>query len=137
MAAVPVGNIARGVEQDWPAIGRLARDHVLQRLAKIGATEFEKHIQAELCHVPTDWERQINLVNGSTHGLSHTLTQLAYLRPRKRHARYKNLYFTGASTHPGTGIPSVLVSASLAVERIFEDAQVTERSSSAVPAIAS
>jgi phytoene desaturase len=137
MAAVPVGNIDHGAGQDWTAISRLARDHVLQRLAKIGASEFEKHIQAELCHGPTDWERQINLVNGSTHGLSHTLTQLAYLRPSNRHAHYKNLYFTGASTHPGTGMPSVLVSARLAVERVLEDAQVTQRSSSALPAIAS
>jgi len=46
------------------------------------------------------------------------------LRPRNRHARYRNLYFVGASTHPGTGLPTVLISARLATERILEDAGV-------------
>ncbi|HEY43060.1 MAG TPA: phytoene desaturase, partial [Anaerolineae bacterium] len=50
-----------------------------------------------------------------------TLTQMAYMRPHNRHARYRNLYFAGASTHPGTGVPTVLVSARLASERIMDD----------------
>ena len=58
-----------------------------------------------------------NLPLGSTHGLSHKLTQMAYLRPHNRHSRYHNLYFVGASTHPGTGVPTVLISAGLAANR--------------------
>ena len=53
-------------------------------------------------------------MKGATHGLSHTLSQLAYFRPSNRHARYKNLYFVGASTHPGTGMPTAMVSGRLA-----------------------
>ena len=60
-------------------------------------------------------------MNGATHGLSHTLTQLGYLRPRNRHPRYHNLYFVGASTHPGTGVPTALISARLVAERISDD----------------
>jgi phytoene dehydrogenase-like protein len=60
-------------------------------------------------------------MKGSTHGLSHTLMQLGYFRPRNRHARYHNVYFVGASTHPGTGVPTALVSARLVAERIVED----------------
>jgi phytoene dehydrogenase-like protein len=60
-------------------------------------------------------------MKGSTHGLSHTLTQLGYLRPHNRHADYHNLYFVGASTHPGTGIPSALISARLAANRLEDD----------------
>ena len=54
-------------------------------------------------------------------GLSHNFTQVGYLRPQNRHSDYQNLYFTGSSTHPGTGLPIVLLSARLTTERILED----------------
>jgi phytoene dehydrogenase-like protein len=46
---------------------------------------------------------------------------MGYLRPHNRHARYRNLYFAGASTHPGTGLPTAIVSGRLAAERVLED----------------
>jgi phytoene dehydrogenase-like protein len=46
---------------------------------------------------------------------------VGYLRPHNRHARYRNLYFVGGSTHPGTGLPMVLLSARLTAERITRD----------------
>jgi phytoene dehydrogenase-like protein len=46
---------------------------------------------------------------------------VGYLRPHNRHGRYRNLYFAGASTHPGTGLPIVLLSAKLTAERILEE----------------
>jgi phytoene dehydrogenase-like protein len=67
---------------------------------------------------PREYERDLNLAKGAAFGLSHDFWQVGYLRPRNRHARYRNLYFVGASTHPGTGLPIVLLSARLAAERI-------------------
>ncbi|HEY3341796.1 MAG TPA: hypothetical protein VGK81_07250 [Anaerolineae bacterium] len=46
---------------------------------------------------------------------------MGYLRPHNRHPRYGNLYFVGASTHPGTGLPLVLLSAKLVEERIRQE----------------
>jgi phytoene dehydrogenase-like protein len=46
---------------------------------------------------------------------------MGYMRPHNKHDEYNNLYFVGASTHPGTGIPTVLVSADLVVRRIADD----------------
>jgi phytoene dehydrogenase-like protein len=46
---------------------------------------------------------------------------MAYFRPANKHQRYRNLYFVGASTHPGTGIPTAMVSARLASKRIMDD----------------
>ena len=54
--------------------------------------------------------------------MAHNLTQLAYFRPANRHPRYPNLYFAGASTRPGTGLPTALVSGRLAAARLLEDA---------------
>ena len=58
---------------------------------------------------------------GAVFGLSHPFLQLGYFRPQNKHPLYKNLYFAGASTHPGNGVPLVLLSAKLAVQRILED----------------
>ena len=46
---------------------------------------------------------------------------MAYLRPHNRHSRYHNLYFVGANTHPGTGVPTVLISARLAAKRVLDE----------------
>jgi len=52
--------------------------------------------------------------------------QMGYFRPHNRHDKYKNLYFVGGSTHPGNGIPNVLLSAKLVSERIFKENHIEE-----------
>lgn len=74
--------------------------------------------QSGRAYTPVWWASRHNLAKGATHGLSHRLTQLAWFRPSSRHRRYRNLYFVGASTHPGTGVPTVMVSGRLVAERI-------------------
>ncbi len=120
IAIVPAGHMSDTKEQDWEKIRDQARQHVFQRLAKFGIN-LEPHIKFEMNYTPLSWQKRYNLLKGATHGLSHTLTQLAYLRPHNRHARYHNLYFTGASTHPGTGLPTAMVSGRLAAERIMDE----------------
>jgi phytoene desaturase len=124
VVVVPVGHINDAAPQDWAAIQKRARQLVLQRLAQIGANDLEKHIKFEVSYTPCDWLSRYNLVKGSTLGLGHNLMQMGYLRPRNRHARYRNLYFVGASTHPGSGLPAVLLSARFAAERVLQDAGV-------------
>jgi phytoene desaturase len=119
--AVPVGPMNEKDPQDWKAIQAKARAYILNRLAGLGMADLEDHIQVEASFTPPDWKKRYNLTRGSAHGLSHRLTQMAYFRPHKRHKRYRNLYFVGASTHPGTGVPTVLVSARLAAQRILEE----------------
>ncbi len=118
---VPVGNLDAYPNEDWQSLRNQARAAIFKRLASIGINTVREHIKFEVCYTPCSWRKRYNLFKGATHGLSHTLTQLAYMRPRNRHERYHNLYFTGANTHPGTGVPTVLVSARLATERIMDD----------------
>jgi phytoene dehydrogenase-like protein len=61
------------------------------------------------------------LARGNIFGLSHDFWQVAYFRPANKHSAFSNFYFTGASTHPGSGMPLVLLSAKLTTERILED----------------
>ncbi|NLE72997.1 MAG: phytoene desaturase [Actinomycetales bacterium] len=108
-------------EEAWAAERERARAAALDRLAQVGVTDLAEHVVVEATATPPTWRAQHNLVRGATHGLAHTLTQLAYLRPHNRHARYRNLYFAGASTHPGTGVPTAMVSGRLAAERVLDD----------------
>ena len=121
IAIVPVGHLSGNGEQDWDALTDQARQHVFRRLRSIGITDLEPHIKFETTFTPLSWRKRYNLVKGSTHGLSHNLTQLAYLRPANRHPQYRNVYFVGASTHPGTGIPTAMISARLVTQRILDE----------------
>jgi phytoene desaturase len=129
MAVIPVGHIDDATPQDWGTIQTRARQFVLQRLAETGLSDLEEHLKFEVSYTPPDWQGRYNLTKGSTLGLAHNLTQMGYLRPRNRHARYRNLYFVGASTHPGNGVATVLISARLTTERILQDAAVPRRAS--------
>jgi phytoene desaturase len=121
IAIVPVGHMSDTVQQDWTEIERLARKSAVEHLARLGAADIESHLKFEMVYTPPSWKKHYNLVNGSTHGLCHNLTQLAYFRPHNRHAKYRNLFFVGASTHPGTGIPNAMVSARFAVNRVIDE----------------
>ena len=120
-AIVPVGHLSENGEQNWGELRDEAREHVFRRLRTLGMTDFESHIKFEVTYTPLSWRKRYNLVKGSTHGLSHTLTQLAYFRPSNRHPRYQNLYFVGASTHPGTGMPTAMISGRLVAERMMDE----------------
>jgi phytoene dehydrogenase-like protein len=133
VVAVPVGHINDSDNQDWTAIQGRARQLVLQRLAQIGASDLEQHIKFEVSFTPRDWRSRYNLAKGSTFGLGHNLFQMACLRPSNRHRRYRNLYFVGSSTHPGSGLPAVLFSARFAAERILRDAGLPQQASALTP----
>ncbi|HEY7093987.1 MAG TPA: hypothetical protein VH393_12445, partial [Ktedonobacterales bacterium] len=125
VAVVPVGHLDETGTQDWRLIRKRARQAVFDRLELLGVTDLREHLKFEVNYVPLSWRKRYNLVKGATHGLSHTLTQLGYLRPHNRHAHFHNLYFVGASTHPGTGVPTALVCARLVSRRVMEEIQTT------------
>jgi phytoene dehydrogenase-like protein len=108
--------------QDWGALRSRARTAIFERVKKIGVDDLEASIRFEETFGPPDYLSQLNLMKGAAFGLSHNFTQVGYLRPHNQHARYSNLYFVGASTHPGTGLPIVLLSAKLTTARVLRDA---------------
>src|SRR5579859_4876233 len=118
---VPVGHLDDSHPLDWDLLRSRARAAVLQRLAKQGMSGLADHIKFEVSYTPRDWQNHYHLEKGSGFGLSHNFWQVGYLRPHNRHQMYNNLYFVGSSTHPGTGLPMVLISARLVVERILEE----------------
>ncbi len=135
MALVPVGHIDDAHSQDWPALRQRARTTVLSRLDELGVKNIAGRMTPEALLGPEEYLKELNLAKGAAFGLSHDFLQVGYLRPHNRHARYGNLYFVGASTHPGTGLPIVLLSARLVAERISEEQAPAKRVSVAVPSL--
>lgn len=130
MVLMPVGRLERSVNQDWKALKARARSAVLRRLSEIGVHDLKDHIKFEVSFTPLTWQSMFNVAKGAPFGsLSHNIMQVGYLRPKNRHPHYHNLYFAGGSTHPGSGLPLVLLSARLTTERIFKDAGELQRSS--------
>jgi phytoene desaturase len=119
---IPSGHVDPRKPQNWSGLQHTARTAVLNRLKKLGLTDIEEHIKFELTYLPGDWKSTFNLSRGATFGsLAHSIFQMGYFRPQNRHRRYRNLYFAGGCTHPGNGIPLVLLSGKLTAERILKE----------------
>ncbi len=94
------------------------RDLVLKKMKEITGEDIEPLIETEHRFYPRDFTRRYNILNGATFGLSHNLTQSAFFRPPNYEPRVKNLYYVGASTQPGGGLPVVLAGSMAAVKLI-------------------
>ncbi|HZH03100.1 MAG TPA: phytoene desaturase family protein [Myxococcaceae bacterium] len=111
---------------DWAVEGPKVRRHVFDRLKALGFGDLESRVEAEKTFTPDDWQAGFNLEKGSAFGLSHHFFQIGPFRPPNQDRKLRNLFFVGASTQPGTGLPTVMVSARLVVERIATFAGRTE-----------
>lgn len=119
---VAAGHLDKRYKQDWDETVIRTRKAVISRLKRLGLDDFENHIKTEVCLTPENWENICNISRGSVFGsLGHNILQMGYFRPHNRHDKYSNIYFVGGSTHPGNGIPNVLISAKLVSERILKE----------------
>jgi phytoene desaturase len=118
-AIVHTGHLDEAKAVDWKAVMEQTRKAILIRLEEEGLEDFKKHIKFEVCFTPPTWESAFNLTRGGTFGsLAHNIMQMGFLRPANYHKKYRNLYFAGGSTQPGSGMPLSLLSAKLVTERI-------------------
>jgi phytoene desaturase len=119
---VGAGHVDKKKKQDWDELKKKTRLALIKRLRQAGLEDIEEHIKFEVSYTPENWQSACNITRGSVFGsLAHNLIQMGYFRPHNQHRRYKNLYFVGGSTHPGNGIPNVLLSAKLTAERILRN----------------
>ncbi len=114
---VPVPHQHPGL--DWKVEGPKVRAKVFQRLAELGYPDLERDTEVERVFTPDDWAASYNLMHGSAFGLAQNFLQIGPFRPSNQDPRVRNLFFVGASTQPGTGLPTVLISARLVVERML------------------
>lgn len=106
---------------DWDALISKARNAVLSTIeARLGVS-LAPLITHEIINNPYTWQERFNLDKGAILGLSHSFFNVLSFRPKTKHASIRNLYFVGASTHPGTGVPIVLAGSKITSEQILTD----------------
>jgi phytoene desaturase len=105
---------------DWSDAEKLADTILLDMSERIGF-DLQKNTRTRTIYTPIDWQQQFNLYKGSGLGLAHGLNQVGGLRPSNKDEEFNNLYYVGASTIPGTGLPIVVISSKLVTQRIVAD----------------
>jgi phytoene desaturase len=85
---------------------------------EMGLKNLRSHITYKNVFALDDFETTFNTFRGSGLGLAHTFYQTAFFRPHNKSRKVRDLYFVGADTHPGIGMPTTLISAQLVYERI-------------------
>ena len=112
---VPVPHLGPNV--DWSRDGETFKEKVyglLERRCGLDRTRvvFEK------VRTPPDWRDEYNLEEGAAFGIGHGIFQVGYFRPPMVSKAVEGMYFVGASTRPGTGVPLVTIGARLVADRI-------------------
>jgi len=107
---------------DWKQASLVLRERLLERLEHIIDPSIRRHIVWEKNYLPTDWLSEINAPLGTAFGsLAHGFFQSAYFRPHNNSRDIERLYFVGQGTYPGIGMPMVVISSRLVVERILKE----------------
>ena len=105
----PVPHLDSGT--DWPATAERYRQAIQQRLESTLLPGFSKHLVVSQLMTPLDFQDRLLSYKGAAFGLEPLLLQSAWFRPHNRSEDVPGLYMVGAGTHPGAGIPGVLMSA--------------------------
>lgn len=119
-ALAPVPHLGRA-NIDWATEGPVYARRLLDILEQRTLPGLPKRLGEVFHFAPTDFEKELNSHLGSAFSLEPRLTQSAYFRVHNRDDVVRNLYFVGAGTHPGAGIPGVVGSAKATAGLMIED----------------
>jgi phytoene desaturase len=103
---------------DWTKIARPYRDRIMKFLEENYLPDLQQNIIAEHYIDPLHFQTTLNSYRGAAFSVRPTLLQEAYFRPHNRSEDFENLFFVGAGTHPGAGVPAVLSSGKIAANLI-------------------
>lgn len=108
-ALVPVPNLKGNY--NWDEIKKDFSEKILISLDKTIMPGILTNAVSKFCMTPVDFKNDYRTPHGSGFSIAPILTQSAWFRTHNQDDKYKNLYYVGAGTHPGAGIPGVLNSA--------------------------
>ncbi|HMS90758.1 MAG TPA: phytoene desaturase family protein [Candidatus Absconditabacterales bacterium] len=94
------------------------RDKIWTIIGNMAGEKIVSHIEYERMFDVSDFKERYNAWNGTALGLAHTMLQTASFRPNNYSKKLHNLFYVGHNTNPGIGVPMVIISARLVVERM-------------------
>lgn len=115
----PVPNLAH-FDGDWDEIAPRYAERIFEALER-HMPDLRQHITVKHWITPRTFETELRSHAGAAFSVAPTLPQSAWFRPHNRDKRFDWLYFAGAGTHPGAGVPGVINSAKATAGLIFED----------------
>lgn len=113
---VPVPNLEKFY--DFAGYESKLKAKVYRVIQEKTGVDLRSLIEVEHYFYPEDFIGRYNLLNAATFGLSHTLFQSAFFRPANLDEKNKSLYYVGASTQPGGGLPTVIASSKIIADII-------------------
>ena len=117
---LPVPNLRAGI--DWARAADGLRDALVGDLERtFGLDGLGASVRVEHRMTPVDFERELGAAWGNAFALEPTLQQSAYFRQPNRDKSLGGLYFVGGGTHPGAGIPGVLMGAEVTANLVTAD----------------
>ena len=116
----PVPNLEKA-NIDWAIEGPKYRDRIFAYLEERYIPGLTNDLVTSRIFTPADFKTELNAHAGSAFSIEPILTQSAYFRVHNRDDQIDNLYFVGAGTHPGAGIPGVVGSAKATAGLMIED----------------
>ncbi|HEX8197965.1 MAG TPA: phytoene desaturase family protein [Pyrinomonadaceae bacterium] len=105
-------------QTDWEKEKKSYRDSIIKKLENFGLEDLENSIEFEQIITPADFEEKYRANRGSIYGVSSNGAFSAFLRPPNQSRDVKNLFFVGGATHPGGGMPLVMLSGKMAADLI-------------------
>jgi phytoene desaturase len=112
----PVPHLGGAV--DWTQRAQTYRDAIIRYLEQRYLPALSKHIITEHRIDPLHFQNDLNSYLGSAFSVEPVLTQSAWFRPHNQSEDIPNLYFVGAGTHPGAGLPGVISSGKIVAEMV-------------------
>jgi phytoene desaturase len=118
-ALAPVPHLGK-FPVDWDEIAPILEKRILDEIGRRLIPDIHERIVTKFSYAPKDFAQDLNAHLGSAFSLEPVLTQSAYFRVHNRDEHIPNLYFVGAGTHPGAGIPGVVGSAKATARLMLE-----------------
>ena len=116
----PVPHLGKA-DIDWDVEGPRYKERIYQYLEERYLPDLRQHVVTDHILTPFGFRDELNSHQGSAFSLEPVLTQSAFFRLHNRDDELGNLYFVGAGTHPGAGVPGVVGSAKATARLMFED----------------
>ncbi len=112
---------------DWSVVGPAYRDRIFDYLETRYIPGLKEDLVVSRIFTPFEFRDELNAHHGSAFSLEPILTQSAWFRVHNRDDAISNLYFVGAGTHPGAGLPGVVGSAKATAGLMLGDAEAATR----------
>jgi phytoene desaturase len=119
-ALAPVPHLGK-LPIDWDQVGPVLAERILDEVERRLIPDLRSRITVQFHYTPADFQHDLGAFHGSAFSLEPLLTQSAWFRAHNRDDVVSNLYFVGAGTHPGAGIPGVVGSARATADLMLKD----------------